>query len=729
MYYSLLSSETDTHPTPSEDLTWEQFCELFKNHSIQSTKSGRAYIPARTVSRRDSDIRQLEAAVFDLEGENHTQLSDEAMRGVCERLQGLDSVLHTTYSGHGHYRLILRLSSPVPVERWATFWREVVDAYQLPVDESCKNPSRIYYWPSSPDGRGFTEISVGVPLDSERFKTPSEGLLSTATTTPLHGLVKESSSADLEPLRKCLKGIRKKEHHDLAQRILTGAPLANPGARDNTINRAASLLATLTDGASLPGVVALVEPSLTAMHTDPEGEQFWLRKFSDCYGRALERVRAKLARKAEDAALFKSIESPNEEGGADWQSQLIPRTNKDGEVTGVLDNEANISLIISEDNEWKGKLRFNALTKQIENSGPVSTELATLDVNTAIWLQRSDYRLNVRPQQVGPVLLSVARHHVFDPLQDYLNSLRWDGKNRNAEFFIRYFGSEDTPYVRLISERWLISAAARGLVPGTKMENVLVLEGIQGAGKSKALRALSTPFFTDTPINVHDKDSRILAAMTWVVELAELTSMRRADKDTLKNFFSACDDMLRPPFGKVQEKFLRRAVFVGSTNDEEYLIDATGNRRYWPVKVADTIPTEPIMEDRDQIWAEAVERFREGKKHYLDTPEERALAEKEATARLSGETATEIILDWLLAKTPDQRSQEYKITEILQGAFALMPDGMGEKHVQNVGRALTKLGFTRARKRVANQRFWSYKTPEALLSAPKTEKKTNATFA
>lgn len=732
MFYSTLNNERDTSPQPSGDVTWEQFCELFKAIAKQPTKSGRAYIPAATNSRRDADIGRLEAAVFDLEGPSHAPLEDEAMLGLVERLQALDFVLHTTYSGQGHYRLILRLSEPVAANQWGEFWESVVHAYQIPADPSCKNPGRIYFFPSSPDGGGFTEVNLGHPLDVGALPKGVEGTeRPSETSAPVKapGVASEAPGPiDLNPLRQCLKGIRKKEAHELAQRILSGAPLSERGNRDNTVNRAASLVATATDGASVPAVMVLLEPSINAMETAPEGLAYWLAKARGCYERALERVQKKKAREAADAQLFLGIAGEvgggtPDRAGRDWVQSLIPKLNAKGEVVGVSENEANISLVLTEDEAWKGKVKFNALTKQIETSGaPVDPESATLDVNVAVWLQRSEYKINPRPHHVGPVLLSVARRNTYDPIANYLNGLQWDGKARVDGFLSSFLGATDNAHTRTISNRWLISAVARALEPGCKVDTVLILEAGQGAGKSKALHALATPFFSDTKINVYDKDSRMLANMVWIVELAELTSMKKAESESLKAFFSEREGYFRPPYGKVLERFPRRAVFVGSTNQDEYLLDTTGNRRYWPVRVGDEISTENIMADRDQIWAEAVTYFRDGKPWWLDRTEA-LVAEKEADERLTGAEFCSVIEDWILAKDPASRLSQYRMVDVLQGAFAVMPDQFNERTVQDVGRALKKLKFNRKRKRAGNLLAWFYETPKEMLEAPKRERK------
>lgn len=731
MFYSLLKSETDTHPVPTE-VTWEQLYETLQSFRKSPTKSGPAFIPSNTHSRRDADIRALEFGVFDLEGEGHTGLSDEYMSELCARLSGLDFILYSTYSP-GCYRLLIRFEASVPVEHWASTWEWIVNHYQLPADNKAKNPGRIYWLPMSPDGSGWCERSEGKPLavativSEEVEESPRDLPLENGSSNNLNARMAAVQPIDLDPLRNSLKSLRRPESYALAQKILKGEALALPGSRDNTINQAASMLAGALK-APVDAAMLLIEPSIYAMDCSPEGASHWLKKAKGCYERALTRLAEKMREEEKQKDLLLSLALPPTPpaviSGQEWRAGLVPKTNKEGEITGVKDCDANYAMIVSEDPAWRGMTRFNLLTKQIDvyPTAPVANEPSTLEVDSAMWLQRSAYKLNPHPQQMGPVLLSVARKNAYDPLDMYLRGLKWDGKVRAPTFLRDYLGSPDNEHTQTISQKWLVGAVARGLSPGCKMDTVLVLEAGQGAGKSRALHALATPFFSDTKINVNDKDSRMLANMVWIVELAELVSLKKAESETLKSFFSEKEGYFRPPYGKVLERFPRRAVFVGSTNEEEYLQDSTGNRRFWPVTVSSDISVESIMADRDQIWAEAVERYNANENWWLDKSQA-AVAEVETSARLSGGESISIIMDWLLSKDPSQRQPEYRLSDVLAQAFTLMPDQISGKNYTEVGVALKKLGFTRVRKRIAGNQVSYYKTPAMLLAAAKTEKK------
>lgn len=192
------------------------------------------------------------------------------------------------------------------------------------------------------------------------------------------------------------------------------------------------------------------------------------------------------------------------------------------------------------------------------------------------------------------------------PIREYLNRLQWDGRERLAGLLNKYFGAGDTPLHSAISTAVLIAAVRRVRQPGAKFDNVLVLEGKQGSGKSTAIRVLAgDENFADQDILSVDAKQQIeLIEGAWLFELGELSGMNKADIARLKAFVTRQVDRGRPAYGRYREDRPRQVVFIGTTNQTNYLRDTTGNRRFWPV--ATGIINLPALEaDRDQLWAEA----------------------------------------------------------------------------------------------------------------------------
>jgi predicted P-loop ATPase len=196
--------------------------------------------------------------------------------------------------------------------------------------------------------------------------------------------------------------------------------------------------------------------------------------------------------------------------------------------------------------------------------------------------------------------------HAFDPVRDYLDSLQWDGVSRVDNWLTRYCRAADTPLNRAFGRKVLIAAVRRVRQPGCKFDFILVLEGDQGIGKSTLLRILtSEENFSDNEIlGLEKREQQEAVQGVWIYEIGELEGMRKADVTHTKLFASKTHDSARPAWGRSRVDRPRRCILIATTNDDTYLRDTTGNRRFWPVKVS-RIDLDAVARDRDQIWAEA----------------------------------------------------------------------------------------------------------------------------
>lgn len=245
----------------------------------------------------------------------------------------------------------------------------------------------------------------------------------------------------------------------------------------------------------------------------------------------------------------------------------------------------------------------------------------------------------------------------FHPIKDYLNSLEWDGNCRIEDLLIEYQGAADTAYTRAVTRKILTAAVTRVFRPGAKFDNVLTLVGKQGLKKSTLIAKLGKQWFSDSFSTIKGKESFEQLQGVWLVEIAELAGLAKAEVESIKHFITKRDDRYRVAFGHRTESFPRQCVFFATTNKTDFLRDATGDRRYWPVMVHETQPTKDVFKDLtdneiDQVWAEAVYLFKKGESIYLDTE-----LEKEATLiqkRHSEEHPwTGIINQYLDVKLPD----------------------------------------------------------------------------
>jgi predicted P-loop ATPase len=216
-----------------------------------------------------------------------------------------------------------------------------------------------------------------------------------------------------------------------------------------------------------------------------------------------------------------------------------------------------------------------------------------------------------------------AQERAFNPVRDYLDSVAWDRKPRLGKWTSYYLGAEPSNYHSGIGQMVLIGAVARIYEPGCKFDYAMVLEGPQGVGKSRACKALGGDWFSDSmPDIAQAKDAAQHLRGKWIIELAELAAIGRAEAEALKAFISRPVERYRPPYGREEVHEPRRCVFIASTNKETYLKDETGGRRFWPVRVG-SIDIDALTHDRDQLFAEAVDRYRAGEKWWPDDEFER----------------------------------------------------------------------------------------------------------
>ena len=246
------------------------------------------------------------------------------------------------------------------------------------------------------------------------------------------------------------------------------------------------------------------------------------------------------------------------------------------------------------------------------------------------------------------------RANAFHPVQDYLNGLTWDGTPRLETVFIDFLGAEGNEhFIRAVTRKWFCGAVARVMNPGCKFDSAIVLYGTQNFGKSSFSDILSKGWFNDSTISMDSKDGYASLHGNWIIELAELASTKRCDVETVKTFLSKREDTYRPAYGRHVATFKRQCVFFGTTNEDEYLKDRTGNRRFWPITVTKKMDLNKFAATIDQIWAEAVVVWKSGEKIWLDTPQlEQELLEAQAP-RMVQDDMEGMLREYLDTPLPD----------------------------------------------------------------------------
>lgn len=366
---------------------------------------------------------------------------------------------------------------------------------------------------------------------------------------------------------------------------------------------------------------------------------------------------------------------------------------------GYIANLANAKTMLS-----SLPIQFNAFSMQsfLTTRAPWGAQgdwTDADDCNAAEWCQRQG--LNIDDRTAAKAAESIARDRkpYYHPITEYLSSHEWDGVERCDRWLIACLGVADSPFVREISTKWLIAAVKRAFEPGCQSDYVLVLEGLQGRRKSSALRVLcGSDWFSDDLADIGTKDSAMQLQGNWIVEIGELDAFRRAEVSTINAWLTRRVDEFRPPYGRRIETFPRQNVFAGTTNKDDWGKDDTGLRRFWPVRVGE-INIEKLAEHRDQIWAEAVHRYRAGETTYLDRDSESA-ARDEQSMRQDTDAWEDSVLEWVESPSGsniNSRSRRVILPEILQHCLGIPQKDWNPYQRQRVGGILRRAGYVAKR--------------------------------
>jgi len=309
-------------------------------------------------------------------------------------------------------------------------------------------------------------------------------------------------------------------------------------------------------------------------------------------------------------------------------------------------------------------------------------------------------------QNVVDAVRLVADKNAFHPVRDYLTGLSWDGRPRVEQWLERFAavrprGEGEAALVQSVAKKWLVSAIARAMQPGCKVDTMLILEGRQGIGKSRALATLAGPrFFSDAAIDFGTKDACQTIQGVWICELAELDAILRRDPAVVKAFLSRAIDRFRDPYGRTPENVPRGVVFAGTVNHGAYLRDTTGNRRYWIVRCEQPLDIEGLAAARDQLWAEALHLYRSGETWHLDSTNERSMADV-TDARVEADPWEALLAAWTAERGT------FSMDDVLGDALGLRTSSLSSHVTTRVSRLLSRLGFER-RRRTRLPRVYEY---------------------
>ena len=400
-----------------------------------------------------------------------------------------------------------------------------------------------------------------------------------------------------------------------------------------------------------------------------------------------------------DAARKKKQRPSHKIPNTDWGLEL--RQDQDGRVTPDV---GNVAIILANAGQWRGCLTYDDFSDRIfwsrvppkiagmEQPRP-GQELA--DHHAAFvhhWFARNK-GITLKKATVQDGMVSAARMATIHPLRDYLNGLKWDGTPRLSRWLTTYLGTPRSRYTEAVGRWWMVSAIARVMRPGCQADHMLVLEGAQGLGKSSALRILAGDYYLPNLPDIKKEQAGHMLQGNWIAEVGELDALRRQELTTVKDFVTRTVDKYRPPYGRFTITRPRQMVFAATTNEEAYLHDATGARRFWPVATT-KLERSALIADRDQLWAEAKHAFCEGEQWWPSDELQPDIKEEQAARHAIDEWQAKIA-EWVDAR---QRTG-FTVGDVLQSCMGIEPAKWTRADQTRVGVCLKMLAYDAKRVR------------------------------
>lgn len=350
--------------------------------------------------------------------------------------------------------------------------------------------------------------------------------------------------------------------------------------------------------------------------------------------------------KFEEAQRAFNLQEDTDGSGNDLDLEWIKRLKHDGKGN-IAKTINNVVLVLENDPLLKGKI----VTDEFANCGLITGKVPwSAETGRRRWRDSDDagyynymelfYGITGR-EKLDNALLLVGSQNRLNDVKEYLKGLKWDGIKRLDTLLPDYLGAEDSAYVRAVMRKSLCAAVARAVMGAVKYDYMPIFAGPQGIGKSTFLSILGRDWFSDSLTTFEGKEAAELIQGTWINEVGELTAMSKQETNAVKQFLSKTHDIYRAAYGKRTDKYPRRCVFFGTSNEAEFLKDVTGNRRFWPVDVGVCPAKKSVWADLprevDQIWAEAYMYWMLGETLYLPKELEQAAEEMQESHReLSG---------------------------------------------------------------------------------------------
>ena len=599
------------------------------------------------------------------------------------------AVIHSTHKScpeKPRHRLIIPLDREVSQEEYQAIARKVAGDLNIDLfDKSTFDVNRLMFWPSvSSDSEYYFEYQDGPFLEADYilglyndWHDTSEWPVATDSTDTILLAIKKQEDPEA---KKGIIGVFCRAY-TIQSAIETFLSDVYAKVDDNRY--------TYINGSTAAGLIVYDDKFAYSHHgTDPAGGRLCnafdlvrIHKFGHLDTgkeqadkdkqsfKAMEEFASKdsitkkrIAEEKFAEAKFEFAEDAKSEVTEDydnsWTEELEANTK------GEYNNSANnLNIIIQHDQFIKNAFKRNMFDNKVYitrsmpwRSIPAPEPVRDVDYSGVRNYIECVYGI-VASQKVDDAMALEFEKKKFHPIREYLSSQIWDGQQRLDTLLIDYFGAEDNIYTRAAIRKTLVAAVARVFEPGVKFDTALILVGEQGTYKSTFVKRLGMDWFSDTFTTVQGKESFEQIQGAWLIEMAELSGLKKAEVESIKHYISKREDMFRPAYGRVVETYKRQCVFFGTTNNKDFLRDPTGNRRFIPIDVRPEFVTKSVINDLtqeeiNQIWAEAYQLYLAKEPLYV-SPEEEVIAKIEQHKHSEVDERRGIIEEYLNTKFPE----------------------------------------------------------------------------
>ncbi len=332
---------------------------------------------------------------------------------------------------------------------------------------------------------------------------------------------------------------------------------------------------------------------------------------------------ADLWQKKKDEAKLRQAETPH---GKLWRAWGLQLSN-----AGVpVSNLHNVVNVLEQDEKAAGLFWFDSFLQRVMTGNPPREWSDADDLTLTLHIQREVGLTRTGRDLVAQAVLGIAHQRQRHCVRDWIDGLHHDGQTRLETFFADCFGAEESDYTQAASKNFWLSLVARAYRPGCQVDNMVVLEGAQGVGKSTALRIIGGDWFAEQHESAtNPKGFAEILQGKLLIEISEMDAFNRVEVNRVKQTISCGSDRFRASYGRYAQDHPRQCIFVGTTNRDDWNRDETGARRFWPIACRGQIRTDLVAELREQLFAEAAARYKAKEEHWV-MPGDATKAEQEA---------------------------------------------------------------------------------------------------